>query len=193
MFILSKDEDDEKKKDDLGSLILKARTVLVNGQVDQELAQKVISQLIVLDAESHDPIKVIITSPGGHVDSGYAIHDMLNFIESPVVTIGAGWVASIAVPIFFGAPKGKRYSLPGTRFLIHQPSGGAGGQAADIRIEAQEIIKIRKRINEMISKETGQPVEKVTKDSERNFWMSAEEAVKYGLVDKIISKSSEVK
>ncbi len=192
MFIFSKDEDDEKKKDDFGSLLLKARTVLVNGQVDQELAQKVLSQLIALDAESHDPIRVIITSPGGHVDSGYAIHDMMNFIESPVVTIGAGWVASIGVPIFFGAPKGKRYSLPGTRFLIHQPSGGAGGQAADIRIEAQEIIKIRRRINEMIARETGQPVDKVAKDSERNFWMSAEEALAYGLVDKIITKSSEV-
>lgn len=192
MTIFGKDDDDDKRKDDLGALILKARTVLVNGQVDQELAQKVISQLIVLDAESHEPIKVIITSPGGHVDSGYAIHDMMKFIESPVVTIGAGWVASIAVPIFFGAPKGKRYSLPGTRFLIHQPSGGAGGQAADIRIEAQEIIKIRKRINEMIARETGQSVEKVTKDSERNFWMSSEEAVTYGLVDKIITKSKEV-
>lgn len=193
MSVFAKEEDDEKKKDDFGSLLLKARTVLVNGQVDQELAQKVLSQLIALDAESNDPIRVIITSPGGHVDSGYAIHDMMNFIASPVITIGAGWVASIAVPIFFGAPKGQRYSLPGTRFLIHQPSGGAGGQAADIRIEAQEIIKIRKRINEMISRETGQSVEKVAKDSERNFWMSAEEAVAYGLVDKIISKASEVK
>lgn len=195
MHIFAKDEEknDKDKKDDFGSLMLKARTVLVNGEVDQELAQKVISHLIVLDAESHDPIRVIITSPGGHVDSGYAIHDVMRFIESPVITIGAGWVASIAVPIFFGAPKGKRFSLPGTRFLIHQPSGGAGGQAADIRIEAQEIIKIRKRINEMISKETGQPVDKVAKDSERNFWMAADEAVAYGLVDKIITKSSEAK
>ena len=195
MHIFGKDEekDDKEKKDGFAELMIKARTVLVNGEVDQELAQKVISHLIVLDAESHDPIRVIITSPGGHVDSGYAIHDVMRFIESPVITIGAGWVASIAVPIFFGAPKGRRYSLPGTRFLIHQPSGGAGGQAADIRIEAQEIIKIRKRINEMISKETGQPVDKVAKDSERNFWMSAEEAKAYGLVDKIISKSSEAK
>ena len=195
MHIFAKDEEknDKEKKDDFGALMLKARTVLVNGEVDQELAQKVISHLIVLDAESHDPIRVIITSPGGHVDSGYAIHDVMRFIESPVITIGAGWVASIAVPIFFGAPKGKRFSLAGTRFLIHQPSGGAGGQAADIRIEAQEIIKIRKRINEMIAKETGQPVDKVAKDSERNFWMSAEEAKAYGLVDKIITKSSEAK
>jgi ATP-dependent Clp protease protease subunit len=192
-IVFAKEEENEKKKDDYGSLMLKTRTILVNGQVDQELAQKVISQLIVLDAECHDPIRVIVTSPGGHIDSGYAIHDMMKFIESPITTIGAGWVASIAVPIFFGAPKGKRFSLPGTRFLIHQPSGGAGGQAADIRIEAQEIIKIRKRINEMIARETGQPVDKVSKDSERNFWMTAEEALAYGIIDRIISKSTEVK
>lgn len=193
MHIYLKDDEneDKEKKDSFESLMLKARTVLVNGQVDQELAQKVISQLLVLDMESHDPIRVIITSPGGHVDSGYAIHDMMHFIESPVITIGAGWVASIGVPIFFGAPKGHRYSLPGTRFLIHQPSGGAVGVSADIRIEAQEIIKIRQRINELISNETGQPLEKVAKDSERNFWMNAEEAVEYGLVDKIITKASE--
>jgi len=187
------EEEKEEKKDDMGSLMLKARTVLVNGEVNQELAQKVISQLVVLDSDSHDPIKVIVTSPGGHIDSGYAIHDIMNFIESPIITIGAGWVASIAVPIFFGAPKGHRYSLPSTRYLLHQPSGGAGGVAADIRIEAEEIIKLRRRINEMISKETGQDVEKVEKDSERNFWMDAEEALKYGIVNKIITSVKEIK
>jgi ATP-dependent Clp protease protease subunit len=159
---------------------------LVNGEIDQELSAKVISQLLVLNAESHDPIRVIITSQGGHVDSGFAVHDMMHFIESPVIAIGAGWVASIAVPILFGADKENRYSLPNTRFLIHQPSGGAGGQASDIRIEAQEIIKIRTRINGMISRETGQPVEKVAKDSDRNFWMTAEEALEYGLVKEIV-------
>lgn len=185
-------EDENEKKDDVALLMLKARTVLVNGEVHQEMAQKVISQLIVLDSDSHDPIKVIVTSPGGHIDSGYAIHDMMKYIESPIITIGAGWVASIAVPIFFAAPKGDRYSLPGTRFLIHQPTGGAGGQAADIRIEAQEIIKLRKRINEMIAEETGQDLEKIAKDSERNFWMSAKEALDYGIVDKIISSANEL-
>lgn len=185
-------KDEETKDEGMAGLMLKARTVLVTGQVDQELAQKVIAQLLALNAESHDPIRVIVSSPGGHVDSGYAIHDMMNFIESPIITIGAGWVASIAVPIFFGAPKEHRYSLPGTRFLIHQPSGGAGGQASDIRIEAQEILKIRKRINEMISEETGQTVEKVAKDSERNFWMSAEESVDYGLAAKIITNAAEI-
>lgn len=185
-------EDENEKKDDVALLMLKARTVLVNGEVHQEMAQKVISQLIVLDSDSHDSIKVIVTSPGGHIDSGFAIHDMMKYIESPIITIGAGWVASIAVPIFFAAPRGDRYSLPGTRFLIHQPTGGAGGQAADIRIEAQEIIKLRKRINEMIAEETGQDLEKIAKDSERNFWMSAKEALDYGIVDKIISSANEL-
>lgn len=185
-------KEDEKKDEGMGGLILKSRTVLVNGEVDQELAHKVISQLIALDADNHDPIKVIICSPGGHVDSGFAICDIMKFIESPVITIGAGWVASIGVPIFFGAPKESRYSLPATRFLIHQPSGGAGGQASDIRIEAQEILKLRTKINDLISLETGQSVEKVAKDSDRNFWMSAEEAVEYGLVPKIISSASEI-
>lgn len=189
---LNSENEDEKKADGFPELLLKTRTVLINGQVDQELAQKVISQLLILDADSHEPIKAIITSPGGHVDSGFAIMDMMRFIDSPMITIGAGWVASIAVPIFFGAPKEHRYSLPGTRFLIHQPSGGAGGQASDIRIEAEQIIRIRQRINEMIAAETGQDVEKISRDSERNFWMNAEEAVKYGLVSKVVTHASEI-
>ncbi len=192
------DEEDDKKKDDKGGAdgmmqkLLKSRTVMVSGTVDQELAEKVITQLFILDSDSHDPIRVIITSPGGHVDSGYAIHDVMRCIESPVITIGAGWVASIAVPILFGGNKGMRYSLPNTRFLLHQPSGGAGGQASDIRIEAQEIIKIRERINKLISNETGQTVEKIAKDSDRNFWMNAEEALEYGMVSKIITTLKEI-
>ena len=192
------DEDEKKSKDEKGGgdgmmqKLLKSRTVLVSGTVDQELAEKVITQLFVLNADSHDPIRVVITSPGGHVDSGYAIHDVMRCIESPVITIGAGWVASIAVPILFGGDKGKRFSLPNTRYLLHQPSGGAGGQASDIRIEAQEILKIRGRINKLISDETGQPVEKIAKDSDRNFWMNAEEALEYGLVSKIVSQMNEI-
>ncbi len=186
-----KSKDDAKQGEGFASKMLKARIVLVNGTVDQELAEKVMSQLFVLDADSNDPIRVVITSPGGHVDSGYAIHDTMRFLKSPVITIGAGWVASIAVPILFGGARGHRYSLPNTRFLIHQPSGGAGGQSADIRIEAQEIIKIRTRINEMISEETGQNVEKVRADSDRNFWLDAKEALEYGLVNKIITNIAE--
>ena len=186
-----KDKDDDKKEG-MAALMLKTRTVLVNGEVDQELAERVISQLFVLNAESHDPIRVIINSEGGHVDSGFAIHDIMHFIESPIVSIGAGWVASIAVPILFGADKDSRYSLPNTRFLIHQPSGGAGGPASDIRIEAQEILKLRARINELIAAETGQTIERVTTDSDRNYWMSAEEAVEYGIVYKIVHESKEI-
>lgn len=172
--------------------LIESRTILINGTVDQKLAENVMAQLLILDSENQEPIKVVITSPGGHVDSGYAIHDVMRFVESPVIAIGAGWVASIAVPILFGADHDKRYSLPNTRFLLHQPSGGAGGQAADIRIEAQEILKIRARINRLIAEETGQPVEKVAKDSDRNFWMNAEEATEYGLVRKIITNAREI-
>ena len=191
---LSGDEGDAKQGADesLGMRMLKTRTVLVSGGVDDKLAEKVMGQLLILDADNHDPIRVMITSQGGHVDSGFAIHDMLRFIESPVITIGAGWVASIAVPILFGAPKERRFSLPHTRFLLHQPSGGAGGQATDIRIEAEEILKVRERLNGLISDETGQSVEKVTTDSDRNYWMDAEQAKEYGLVSKVISSATEL-
>ncbi len=194
--MFSKDDKDKDDKEEKGggfaSLLLKTRTILINGEVDQELAERVMTQLLVLDSESHDPIKAFITSQGGHVDSGFAIYDMMRCIESRVIAIGAGWVASIAVPILFGAAKEDRFSLPNTRFLLHQPSGGAGGQLADIRIEAREIIKIRQKINEMVAEETGQPVDKVATDSDRNFWMNAEESLEYGLVSKIITKMSDI-
>jgi ATP-dependent Clp protease protease subunit len=180
------------KETPLAAMLLQSRLVMVVGEVDQELAEDVISRLLLLDTKSHDPIKVIIASPGGHVDSGYAIYDVMRFIASPVISIGAGWVASIAVPILLGADKDKRFALPNTRFLLHQPSGGAGGQAADIRIEAREILKIRNRINALISRETGQPEDKVAKDSDRNFWMNAEEALEYKLISKIISHVDEI-
>ena len=185
-------EGDGPKSEGVLAKLLKSRTVLVSGTVDDELAEEVMAQLLVLDAESHDPIRVLISSPGGHVDSGFAIYDIMRFVESPVISIGAGWVASIAVPILFGGDRDKRFSLPNTRFLLHQPSGGAGGQVSDIRIEAQEILKIRTRVNELIARETGQDLEKVAKDSDRNFWMSPEEALDYGLVSKIIENAKDV-
>lgn len=197
-MIFHDDDDDDKKAEEGAKLeglmhkLMKTRSVLVTGTVNQELAEKVMAQLLALDADSTDPITVFISSPGGHVDSGFAIFDTMRFLNSPVRTVGAGWVASIAVPIFFGAPKENRYSLPNTRFLLHQPSGGAGGQAADIRIQAQEILKIRERINHLIARETGKPVEQVAKDSDRDFWMTAEEALAYGLVSKIITEKREI-
>jgi ATP-dependent Clp protease protease subunit len=191
------DEPDDTQKpqlpqDAVMSRMLGIRTILVSGEINQEVAEKTISQALILDAASHDPIRVIVTSQGGHVDSGYAIHDVLRYIESPVVTVGAGWVASIAVPILLSAQKEDRYSLPNTRFLLHQPSGGAGGQASDIRIAAEEILKLRQRLNELIASESGKSVEQVADDSDRNFWMSAEEALEYGLVSKIIKSRTEI-
>ena len=188
------DQPDEPsaREESLGLRMLKTRTVLVSGEVNDKLAEKTIAQLLILDAESHDPIRVMITSQGGHIDSGFAIHDMLRFIESPIVTIGAGWVASIAVPILFGAPKERRFSLPNTRFLLHQPTGGTGGQASDIRIEAEEILKVRERLNGLIATETGQDLERVSKDSDRNFWMDAEQAKEYGLVGQVVTRATEI-
>jgi ATP-dependent Clp protease protease subunit len=186
-------EEPSPREEGLGLRMLKTRTVLVSGVVDDKLAEKTIAQLLVLDAENHEPIRVMITSQGGHVDSGFAIHDMLRFIESPIITIGAGWVASIAVPILFGAPKERRYSLPNTRFLLHQPSGGAGGQASDIRIEAEEILKVREKLNALISAETGQDLERVSTDSDRNFWMDAEQAKEYGLIGQVVTSASQIR
>jgi ATP-dependent Clp protease protease subunit len=184
--------DERQAGDNLIARMLATRTVLVSGEVNEKLAERVMGQVLVLDAESHEPIRVIVTSQGGHVDSGFAIHDLLRYVTSPIRTIGAGWVASIGVPILLSAPREHRYSLPNTRFLLHQPSGGAGGQASDIRIAAEEILKLRARINQLISTETGQDVERVATDSDRNFWMDASQAVDYGLVSRIITNAAEV-
>jgi ATP-dependent Clp protease protease subunit len=183
---------DEGREEGLIARMVKTRTILVAGEIDDKLAEKVMSQLLILDADNHEPIRMIITTQGGHVDSGFAIHDMMGYVASRVITLGAGWVASIGVPILLGADKGDRYTLPNTRFLLHQPSGGAGGQATDIRIAAEEILRLRERINLLVSNETGQSVDKVAADSDRNFWMSAKEAKAYGLIDQIIQNASEV-
>ena len=185
-------EEGPRRDEALVSRMLETRTILLAGQVDEKLAEKVMAQLLVLNGISHDPIRLVITTPGGHVDSGYAIHDLIRFIESPVITVGAGWVASIGVPILLAAEEDQRYSLPNTRFLLHQPSGGAGGQAADIRIAAEEILKLRSRLNHLIAQETGQSVEKVEQDSDRNFWMDAEQALEYGLVSRLIRSAEEI-
>ena len=192
MIYHEEEKQTKPEQDNVLNRLLKTRTILINGEVDQELAEKVVAQLLILDAESHDPIRVVITSQGGHVDSGFAIYDVMRFVESDIVAIGAGWVASIAVPILLGAEKDKRFALPNTRFLLHQPTGGAGGYAKDIRIEAQQIIKLRERLNELIADETGQTVEKIAEDSDRNFWMTAEEAREYGLIAKVVASAGEI-
>jgi ATP-dependent Clp protease protease subunit len=172
--------------------LFKARTVLIFGEIDMRLAERVTAQLLALASDSTDkPIKVIINSPGGHVESGDTIHDMIRYCGPQVKVIGTGWVASAGAHIYLGAQKENRLCLPNTRFLLHQPAGGVRGQASDIQIEAEEIIKMRDRVNRMISKETGQTIEKIVADTQRNFWLSAEEAVEYGIVSRIINNASE--
>lgn len=186
------EREDVPRKDGVWARLLKTRTILISGPVEEELAERVIAQTLVLDAESHDPIRVIITTPGGMVDIGFAILDILRYVESPIIGIGAGFVASMGVPIMLAAEKQNRYALPNTRFMMHQPSGGAGGPATDIRITAQEIIKTRERLNRLIAERTGQPLEKVTADNDRDFWMTAEEAESYGLIAKIIRHAGDI-
>ncbi len=170
----------------------KSRTVLVFGTINDKLAAEVSKRLIALSAESKEPITLLVSSPGGHVESGDVIHDMIRFIDAPVRVVGTGWVGSAAVNVFLAVANEHRVCLPNTRFLIHQPSGGAGGQASDIAIQAREIVKIRERIAALIAKETGQTLERVTQDIERDYWMSATEAQAYGLVSRVIVQQKEL-
>jgi ATP-dependent Clp protease protease subunit len=145
-----------------------------------------------LSEASDAPITMLISSPGGHVESGDAIHDMIRFVRAPVTTVGTGWVASAGVHIFLSPPKERRVCLPNTRFMIHQPAGGAGGQASDIAIQAKEILKTRERIARAVATQTGKTYESVLADMERDFWMSAEEAVGYGIVSRIIERQTDL-
>lgn len=173
-------------------LAFKSRFVLVFGEIDDKLARSTCERLILLAQESDAPIHLLISSPGGHVESGDAIHDMIRFVRAPVTTIGSGWVASAGTHIFLAAPKDRRVCLPNTRFMIHQPAGGAGGRATDIAIQAKEIIKTRERIAKVIARETGHALEKVLADMERDYWMSAEEAVAYGIVARVIERQKDL-
>jgi ATP-dependent Clp protease, protease subunit len=172
--------------------LFKSRTVLIFGEVDMKMAERVTAQLLAYAAEGEGDIRVVINSPGGHVESGDTIHDVIRFVGPRVKMIGTGWVASAGAHIYLGARKENRFCLPNTRFLLHQPLGGIHGQASDISIEAEEILKMHERINRIIARETGQTYEKVVHDTDRNFWMSAEEAKAYGLVSRIVTQASEV-
>ena len=172
--------------------LFKSRTVLVFGEVNMRMAERVTAQLLALAAEGDGDIRVIINSPGGHVESGDTIHDVMRFCGPKVKAIGTGWVARAGVTIFLGAARENRGCLPHTRFLLHQPSGGVRGQASDIQIEAEEIVKMRQRMNHLIARESGQTFEKILKDTQRNFWMTAEEGVAYGLASRIVTSAIEV-
>jgi ATP-dependent Clp protease protease subunit len=172
--------------------LFQSRTVLIHGEVNSQLAQTVTAQLLALAAAGDEPITIFIHSEGGHVEAGDSIHDIVRFVKPKVRMIGTGWVASAGTHIYLAAAKKDRFCLPNTRFMIHQPLGGIGGRATDIRIEAEEILKARERLNRTIADATGQPLERVAKDTDRNYWMSPEEALEYGIVGKIIKSASEL-
>lgn len=188
----STQEEEPKNPNVLLEKLLKTRSIIISGEITQALAEKVTTQLLTLQEMGNEPIKIFLNSQGGHVESGDTIHDMIQFVKPKVVIIGTGWVASAGITIYLAAKKENRYSLPNTRYMIHQPLGGVNGAVSDILIEADEVIRIRERINKIISNATGQPFDKVEKDTDRNFWLSADEAIKYGIVHKIISNYEQV-
>jgi ATP-dependent Clp protease, protease subunit len=189
------DKDDEAKAARSRALeerLFRARTILIYGAINQKVAEVFSARLLALSAESDDPITIYINSQGGHVESGDTIHDMIKFVKPAVRVIGTGWVASAGALIYAAARREHRLSLPNTRFMLHQPSGGAGGTASDIAIMAKEIVRMRGRLNEIFARETGQPLERIQQDTERDYWMSAQEAKDYGLVGRIIASADEI-
>jgi len=176
----------------LESALISNRTITLFGEINQEVARKTAEKLLALSFESDEPITMYIGSPGGHVESGDTIFDMIRYIKPQVRTVGTGWVGSIATHIYLAPDKENRFALPNTRFLIHQPHGGFGGDASDIEIHAREIVKTRERINGVIAAQTGQSLDKVAEDTQRDYWMSAEESVDYGLVGKIVSNINDL-
>jgi ATP-dependent Clp protease protease subunit len=192
---LAGDEDDGKDEKEGGLLkrMLKSRSILVHEQVSDKLARKVHSSLILLQQDDEKlPVTVYINSPGGSADSGFAIYDALRFFKPPIRTVVTGLCASAAVMIYLAAPRERRFSLPNSRFLLHQPSTMAMGSASDIQISAEEIVKLRERYNQIVAAETGKSAEQVTRDADRDFWLSPEEANKYGLVGRVIRSYAEL-
>lgn len=199
LIIFNEDDDNEgcqkngKNSDPVVSeKFLKTRTILLSGEVDKKLAEKVITQMLVLEADSDSPIKIFIDSPGGDVDAGYAIFDMARFIKPEVYMIGMGLVASAGALILLASPKERRIALPNSHYLIHQPLSGIRGNATEIEIHAREIEKTRTKINQLIAEETGKSFEQVEKDTDRDFWLNAQEAFDYGLISKIVKNRGEL-
>ena len=167
--------------------LFKSRCLTMFGEINDKIARSVTERLLALASENDEPITLYISSPGGHVESGDVVYDIIKFIKPVVRVIGTGWVASAAATIYLAADKENRFALPNTRFLIHQPLGGSRGDATDIAIQAEQIVKTRSRINQLISEETGQPLDKVAQDTDRDYWMTVDEALSYGIVSKIVN------
>ena len=190
------DNEDSDSNTDGSSLLaeklFKSRAITLFGTINDKLARAVTEKLLALAAENDEPITLFISSPGGHVESGDVVYDMIKFIMPEIKVVGTGWVASAATTIFLAADKKNRFALPNTRFLVHQPLGGARGDATDIAIQAEQIVKMRARINQLIAEETGQPLKRVAKDTDRDYWMTVEEAIEYGIVSKVVRSAAEV-
>lgn len=196
IYLDSEKEQDEKNQESTSEVMntkfLKTRQILLSGEVNKALAEKIVRQLLVMESDSDEPIRIYIDSPGGDVDAGYAIFDMIRFVKAPVFCIGMGLVASAGALILLAADKSRRIGLPNSRYLIHQPLSGFRGMATDIEIHAQELEKIKAKINNLISQETGKPLEQVAKDTDRDYWLTASESVDYGLISKVVSSREEL-
>jgi ATP-dependent Clp protease protease subunit len=193
-------EDDEAQStlpdggflDRAAEALFAARTVLVYGEVNTKLARTISAQLLAFASSGDAPIRMIVHSPGGHVEAGDTIHDMVRAVAPETTMIGTGWVASAGALIYSAAKKENRYALPNTRFMLHQPLGGMGGRASDIEIEANQIVYMRERLNRIFARATAQEYEKVVRDTERNFWMNAKEACSYGLVHRVVERLADI-
>ncbi len=200
-FIPRLDEEEKDKNpadgrnapDVIEKALFEARIVMLTGEVNDIQARRVTERLFALGSQNTKPITFVISSPGGHVESGDMIHDAVKFIDAPVQMLGAGWVASAGALIYCAAPRELRFCLPNTRFLLHEPRGGIGGMASDIEIQAREILRMRERLNKIFAEATGQPIEKIKRDIDRDYWMLAEEAKAYGLVGRIVKSQSELR
>jgi ATP-dependent Clp protease protease subunit len=194
------DEDKEKNPNDIRNApevvekaLFDARVVMLTGEVNDGVARRVTERLFALAAQNANPITLVISSPGGHVESGDMIHDVIKFINAPVRMLGTGWVASAGALIYCAVPRENRYCLPNTRFLLHEPRGGIGGMASDVEIQAREVLRMRERLNRIFAEATGQPLDKIKRDTDRDYWMQAEEAKAYGLVGKIVNSANEIR
>jgi ATP-dependent Clp protease protease subunit len=193
------DEDDKKQNEPqnapavIEKALFDARVVMLTGEVNDGQARRVTERLFALDAQNAEPILFVISSPGGHVESGDMIHDAVKFINSPVRMLGTGWVASAGALIFAAAKRENRFCLPNTRFLLHEPRGGVGGMASDVEIQAREILRMRERLNRIFAEATGQPLDKIKKDVDRDYWMQAEEAKAYGLVGRVVNSKNDIR
>ncbi len=197
-FLLNEDpdeEDEEEEKQQGGQggeyivrSLIRARTILISDPIDHKLTTRVIAQLLLMDSDDPEkPITILINSPGGSADDGFAIYDMIRFIRPPVRIVSVGLSASAATVIMLAADKGSRFALPNARIMIHQPSMRYMGVAEDVKRTAEQILKLRERINELYAQETGQALEKVVEDTDRDYWMSAQEAVEYGLINRVVT------